>query len=133
MDLLSVSSSPPLSSSSGPGAPPTLASSSSSSTLSSSGAVSSSKDKRKRLGSLLEALRFQEVQHLHRLLSLPEPFSGGYYVSKAWLSNHRRCACPPLFPSPFSANTSLSFLPSLLFKPYPCPPSFLPPPLPPSP
>ena len=34
---------------------------------------------------------FQEVQHLHQLLALPEPASGrGYWVSKAWLSNHRR-------------------------------------------
>lgn len=35
---------------------------------------------------------------MHRLLALPEPSSGngngnGYWVSKAWLSNHRRYVC----------------------------------------
>ena len=39
---------------------------------------------------------------MHRLLALPEPASGngngngngnGYWVSKAWLSNHRRYVC----------------------------------------
>ncbi|KAM3569072.1 hypothetical protein VYU27_008824 [Nannochloropsis oceanica] len=71
-------------SSSLPSSPPALSSSSSSSS-------SNHKDgSGQGLGVLLERLRFQEIQHVHRLLSLPEPLAGGYYVSKAWLSNHRR-------------------------------------------
>ncbi|GAB5037364.1 Hypothetical protein NocV09_07400180 [Nannochloropsis oceanica] len=96
-------------SSSLPSSPPALSSSSSSSS-------SNHKDgSGQGLGVLLERLRFQEIQHVHRLLSLPEPLAGGYYVSVPWSEVNADITCihgslmplqrqPSSSPSPYASS-----------------------------